>query len=193
MSISIEQIPQPIWALVLHSSCSTHTFMLGYLHKRSSYQSVAVSWTWGRAAHALPAACTALGSSPSWWGHQQTCSSPPSETQPEAAASLPQGQDSYTNGGKKRKKKSILVQLALIYICKVLSDNFSKDLSESEEWLALHRGMCWSVLDSSAPAALSTPRLCGNTVCQGSPAPTTQAQLLQWLLQPELSCVKVIL
>lgn len=87
-----------------------------------------MSWTWGRAAHAPPAACTALGSSPSWWGHQQTCSSPPSETQPEAATSLPQGQDSYTNREKEKKKKSSLVQLALIYICKRLSDNYSKDL-----------------------------------------------------------------
>lgn len=119
----------------------------------------------------------------------------PSERDSARSSSKPPPRARFLHkwGEKRKKKKSILVQLALIYICKVLSDNFSKDLSESEEWLALHRGMCWSVLDSSAPAALSTPRLCGNTVCQGSPAPTTQAQLLQWLLQPELSCVKVIL
>lgn len=94
---------------------------------------------------------------------------------------------------KKEKRKSSLVRLALIDICKILSDNLSKDLSESEEWLALHRGMCWSVLDFPAIAALSTPGICGNTAFQGSPAPTTQVQLLQWLLQHRFSCVKVIL
>lgn len=96
-------------------------------------------------------------------------------------------------GEKEKKKKSSLVQLALIYICKVLSDNFSEDLCESEEWLAVHCGMCWSVSDFPAPATVSTARIYGNTACQGSPAPTTQAQLPQGLLQHKFRCVQVIL
>lgn len=54
-------------------------------------------------------------------------------------------------------------------------------------------GVTGSVLDFPAPAAPSTPRICGNTACQGSPAPTTQAQLLQGLLQHKFRCVQVIL
>lgn len=50
---------------------------------------------------------------------------------------------------------------------------------------------CVGLCQSPQPQQQSTPRIWGNTACQGSPAPTTQ--LLQWQLQHKISCVKVIL